>query len=73
VEVFRERLKHGANLESANKNGWTPLIKAVQNGLVEVVRELLKHGSKSESANNNGWTHLNTAAEKATWKLPESC
>jgi len=41
VEVFRELLKHGAEVESADKYGWTPLESGVLNGHVEVVRELL--------------------------------
>jgi ankyrin repeat protein len=54
MEVVRELLKHGAGVESANKNGWTPLNKAADKCHVEVIRELLKHGVKLESANNDG-------------------
>ena len=36
VEVVEELLNHGANVNTANKNGVTPLYIAVQEGTVEV-------------------------------------
>jgi ankyrin repeat protein len=50
VEVVRELLKHGAKVESADKNGRNPLYIAALKGHVEVVRQMLKQGAKLESA-----------------------
>ena len=62
--VVRELLKHGAKVESADKDGWTALHTAAHKGHVEDVRELLKHDAKAESANKNGWTPLYKAASE---------
>jgi ankyrin repeat protein len=43
--VVRELLNHDANVNAANKDGFTPLYAARQNGHVEVLRELLNHGA----------------------------
>ena len=61
---MRELLKHGAKVESADKDEWTSLITAASYGQLEVVQELLKHGAKVESADKNGWTPLNSAAKE---------
>jgi ankyrin repeat protein len=57
-------LKHGANVESADKDGWTPLKSASLKCHLEIVRELLNHGAKLESADKNGWTPLMSATSK---------
>jgi len=45
VEVVRELLKHGAEVENANKFGHTPFEIATEKGHMEVVRELQKYGA----------------------------
>jgi len=39
-------LKHGANVNTKNEGGFTPLHAAVRNGHFEVVRELKNHGAE---------------------------
>jgi ankyrin repeat protein len=58
VEVVRELLNHGANVNTADKDCVTPLSVASQNGHVEVVRELLNHGANVNTADNDGVTPL---------------
>jgi len=62
TEVVRERLKHGAIVDTADNNGWKPLNTAAQEGHAEIIRELLKYGAKVDIKNSNGCTPFNTAA-----------
>jgi ankyrin repeat protein len=49
--VLRELLKHGANVNTAKKDGDTPLHIAGGDGHVEVLRELLNYGTKVNTEN----------------------
>ena len=49
-------LKHGANVNTAEKGGDTPLSRAGWNGHAEVLRELLKHGANVNIAGNDSNT-----------------
>jgi serine/threonine-protein phosphatase 6 regulatory ankyrin repeat subunit B len=50
IEVVRELLNNGANVNTANKRGDTPTYIAGGNRRVEVVRQLLNHGANVNSA-----------------------
>jgi len=57
VEVVRELLNNGANVNTANKRGDTPPYIAGGNGRVEVVQELLNHGPSGNHANILHYSH----------------
>jgi len=46
--MLRELLNNGANVNTADKDGSTPLHIADQEGHIELVRELLNHGDHVE-------------------------
>ena len=52
----------GADVNQADKDGWTPLYCASINGHTEVVRLLLHAGADFNQANKNGRTPLNSAS-----------
>jgi len=62
--VLRELLKHGANVNTAKKDGDTRLHIAGGDGHVEVVRVLLNYGAKVNTANKGGFTPLYVAFQK---------
>ena len=49
-------LAKGANLESKDKNGRTPLMLAAQHGQAEIVKLLLSKGAKADARDRFGWT-----------------
>ena len=53
IEVLREMLKHGANVNNVNDDCGTPLHLAGKNGHIEAVRELLNHGANMSTANKD--------------------
>ena len=65
VEVVRELLAAGADLNKASMYGWTPLYLASREGHVEVVRVLLAAGADPNKASNNGTTPLQQAEKRS--------
>jgi serine/threonine-protein phosphatase 6 regulatory ankyrin repeat subunit B len=63
-EVVRELLEHGANVNTADNEGETPLHIAGWEGHVEVVQELLEHGANVNTADIYGRTPLHVAVWK---------
>lgn len=58
-------LRHGADVDVADAQGNTPLIKAAKGGHVGVVQVLLAAGANPELANRAGRTAADCAAEEA--------
>jgi ankyrin repeat protein len=56
--VVRELLNHGANVNTANKDGFTSLHLTGLKGYVDVVIDLLKKGANVNTANKRGDTPL---------------
>jgi len=56
-------LNHGANVNTADKDGFSPLYAAGQNGHVEVVRELLNHGADVNTADKDVFNPLYAAGQ----------
>jgi len=58
-------LDKGANIESKNKHGWTPLLQAAINGYEATVKLLLDRGADIECKGaEDGRTPLSQATEK---------
>lgn len=63
-KLFLELLKHGADVEIASKNGFTPIHTGAKEGHTEVTRELLNHGAGAYVPDKNGFTSLYVAKQK---------
>jgi len=61
--LVRETLKLFANVNTSDKDGWTPLYIASEKGHIEVVSELLNHGANVNTAAKVGWTTLYIAGQ----------
>jgi ankyrin repeat protein len=51
MEVVQFFIDNGANIETPNKNGWTPLNSASYNGQLSVVDLLISKGANIETPN----------------------
>lgn len=58
----RDRLRRGADPNTASENGTTPLHEAAYWGEIDIVRLLLKHGADITRVDDHGWTALHAAA-----------
>jgi ankyrin repeat protein len=68
LEIVRELLGRGANVNAANRIGFTSLMAACQQGDLEVVRELLAHGANvNASMTTDGWTSINDGMTSLMW------
>ncbi|CAG8884527.1 unnamed protein product, partial [Penicillium egyptiacum] len=47
-KIVRLLLDHGANVDCQNKNGWTPINAAADEGFLEIVELLIKKGADFE-------------------------
>ena len=64
VETVKGLLKAGADVNAADKFGYTPFHYAAKEGQVEVINVLLKAGANPYAADKNGRTPLHYAAWK---------
>jgi ankyrin repeat protein len=62
VEIVRLLIDHGANLHTADTNGWTPLHVSSRSGHLEVVKLLLRRGMDIDVLDKA----IKTAAELAS-------
>ena len=69
LDVVRELLARGANVNAAANTGLTPLFQASFCGRVEVVRALLAAGADKRRMHNNGTTVASLAGNYATAPL----
>lgn len=63
VEVFRQLLKNGAQLDSRDENGMTPFLLAVSSGNEDAVRFLLDRGVDVNERDNLGRNGLHLLTE----------
>ena len=71
LDVVRELLARGANIEAADNDGVTPLIIASLFGCVDVVRALLAAGANKHHVDNDGTT-ATSAAGRADGVKPKA-
>jgi ankyrin repeat protein len=60
-------LEKGADIESKNKDGWTPLTWAASRGDSAIVKLLLEKAADIESKDTDGRTPLSWAASHGDW------
>lgn len=65
MDIVREVVEAGAQLDAQDYNGWTPLMHACCRGHKLVVRTLLSAGASVDIESLDGRTALHRAA---TWK-----
>jgi len=65
AEIVKILIDNGADLNSCDFYGWTPLMKAVYGGHVETVQALVEKNAKVNIKNNGGITALYIAELKA--------
>lgn len=53
----------GANVESQDEDGWSPLCRAASNGFFDVVKLLLENGASLTAVNPIGWAPVHCAAD----------
>ena len=72
-EILKLLIEHGADIETRDEEGATPLMRAAEFGQTGIVRELLKHGANVGAEDKYGNTALITAAcQCASIDMPET-
>ncbi|CAK5142511.1 unnamed protein product [Aphanomyces euteiches] len=69
LAVVRSLLTHGANVNSTDKHGNTPLYWASLRGHLETVKELLSSGARADISNHRDETALHKAAEHGHFNI----
>jgi ankyrin repeat protein len=64
IEIVKELIKAGANLDLQDTNGETALMRACKHGHEEIIKELIRAGANFELKNKNGQTALMIANKK---------
>ncbi|KAL9938263.1 hypothetical protein V8E36_002886 [Tilletia maclaganii] len=64
LTALRTLIQLGAELESRDESGWTPLMSASSAGAVDYVRLLLENGASPTATNTRSLTSLHYAASK---------
>ena len=63
VEAVRFLVEEGVSKDDGDKDGWTPLLRAVKKNHMGVIQYLLEQGADKEKGNNKGSSPLLVAAE----------
>ncbi|MBN8724747.1 MAG: ankyrin repeat domain-containing protein [Acidobacteria bacterium] len=64
-ELVATLLKNGANVNTANDYGWTPIMEAVIKDDFETLQVLISHGADVNVTTNQGWTPLMWAIKQS--------
>jgi len=63
VEIARALIDHGADVNAAQNDDFTPLMAAAQNGQLEMIELLLAHGARPDVKRANGQSATDFARE----------
>lgn len=63
LHIARALIEHGADVNAAQADQYTPLMGAAQNGQVEMIELLLAHGARPDVRRANGQSALDLALE----------
>ena len=58
LDIAKELLKNGANLDQKNVYGFSAIIYASEHGSKDMVMELASNGANINDSNNNGFTPI---------------
>jgi uncharacterized protein len=61
VEIAKLLIEYGADVNSPDRTGWTPLHIALQYGLIDLVHFFLDHGADVNAKKQDHWTALHLA------------
>ncbi|MEM6698764.1 MAG: ankyrin repeat domain-containing protein, partial [Bacteroidota bacterium] len=69
LATVRSLLEAGADVNGANRNGWTPLMEAADESNLEIAQFLVAKGANVNAASNIGWTALIEAVDEKSLKM----
>ncbi|MEM4137926.1 MAG: ankyrin repeat domain-containing protein, partial [Candidatus Anstonellaceae archaeon] len=71
IQQVKQLIEKGANINSTDKYGYTPLHFAAKSGNTKVAEFLIKSGSDVNAKNKDGYTPLHFAAQSGNIELAE--
>lgn len=71
LQEAKDALNDGADVDAANKYGWTPLCRAAEGGHKEMVGMLIAGGADVDAVGKGGWTPLYIAVMKGYNEIAE--
>ena len=71
VEIVRQLVEAGADVNVRQRHGWTPLHGAAHEGDVELVAYFLDHGADAAATEDKGRTALDMARERGHERVAE--
>ncbi len=63
IDTAKLLIKHGADVNASEANGWVPLHRVAETGDLDLAQMLVKNGAKLNAKNRHGETPLHVAAQ----------
>ena len=63
LQIVKELIQRGADIDLINDSGWTALLAASQQGFVKIVESLISAGANVNAADSDGWNALMRAKQ----------